>query len=104
KVVAQEVWGRKGDRLAIRPQPQPDTPTVAEAPPIDPPADVTSVDAGGRITLASVDATAPVETPPTAAQEEIAQSADRPKEPDQAVDAAEQLVPGFVPREELDPA
>src|SRR5262249_5814827 len=69
---AQEVWGRKGDRLATRSHPQPDTPTVAEALPIDPPAEVTPADAGGRITLASVDATAPAEAPPTAAKEEIA--------------------------------
>src|SRR5215510_8439353 len=84
--------GRKGDRLDIRTQPAA-APPVAAAPPsvaAEPPA---------GFTLAAVDPGAAVSAPNAAKVPPVA--VEEPS--DEAVDAAEQLVPGFVPRDELDP-
>src|SRR5262245_46717427 len=80
--------GRKGDRLDIRTQPAA-APPVAAAP-AEPPA---------GFTLAAVDPGAAVSTPNAAKVPPVA--VEEPN--DEPMDAAEQLVPGFVPRDELDP-
>ncbi len=119
-VVALAPWGRKGDRLAIRPQSEPQAPIVAETPPVEPPSAAAvaalppaesvdaaksqpPADAGAPIVLAAVDPAASAGTAPTAAKGDLARTADVREQIDEAVDAAEQLVPGFVPRDELDP-
>jgi spore germination cell wall hydrolase CwlJ-like protein len=84
----QSSSGRKGDRLDIRTQPAA-APPVAAAP-VEPPA---------GFTLAAVDPGAAVSTPNAAKVPPVA--VEEPN--DEPVDAAEQLVPGFVPRDELDP-
>src|SRR5262245_34705334 len=77
--------GRKGDRLDMRTQPSA-APPVAAAPP-------------ASFTLAAVDPGAAVLAPNAAKVPPVA--VEEPS--DEPVDAAEQLVPGFVPRDELDP-
>ena len=114
--LAQAQWGRKGDRLAIRPQS--DDPAVAEAPPNESkPAEALAempsagpenartpppADARAPAKLAAVDPTASNRTVPNAG-EAAPRAADVREQIDGAVDAAEQLVPGFVPRDELNP-
>src|SRR5262245_1009189 len=80
--------GRKGDRLDVHTQPA--APPVAAAP-AEPPA---------GYTLAAVDPGAAVVSAPNAAK---VPPVEVPEPSDEPVDAAEQLVPGFVPRDELDP-
>src|SRR5262245_43766338 len=80
--------GRKGDRLDLGTQPA--VPPVAAAP-TEPPA---------GFTLAAVDPSAAVVSTPNAAK---VPPVEVPEPSDEPVDAAEQLVPGFVPRDELDP-
>jgi spore germination cell wall hydrolase CwlJ-like protein len=80
--------GRKGDRLDLRTQPAA-APPVAAAP-AGPPA---------GFTLAAVDPGAAVSAPNAAKVPPVA--VEEPS--DEPVDEAEQLVPGFVPRDELDP-
>jgi spore germination cell wall hydrolase CwlJ-like protein len=85
----QSSSARKGDRLDLRTQPAA-APPVAAAPPAPP----------AGYTLAAVDPSAAVVSAPNAAKVppvEVLEPSDEP------VDAAEQLVPGFVPRDELDP-
>ena len=82
--------GRKGDRLDIRTQPAA-APPVAAAPPAPP----------AGFTLAAVDPGAAVSAPNAAKVPPVAVEVPEPS--DEPVDAAEQLVPGFVPRDELDP-
>jgi len=82
------VWGRKGDRLAMRPRPE--TPLAAQ--PSDP---------SQSFTLAAIDPTASEKAPNPA--DGGPRAVDVREQIDEAVDAAEQLVPGFVPREELNP-
>jgi spore germination cell wall hydrolase CwlJ-like protein len=84
----QPTTGRKGDRLDIRTQPA--APSVAAMPAESP----------AGYTLASVNPDAPVVAAPNAAK---VPPVDVPEPGDEPVDAVEQLVPGFVPREELDP-
>src|SRR5215510_9433121 len=86
----QSASSRKGDRLDIRTQPAA-APPVAAAPD-EPPA---------GFTLAAVDPGAAVSVPNAAKVPPVAVEVPEPS--DEPVDAAEQLVPGFVPREELDP-
>ena len=88
--VAALQWtsARKGDRLDNRPQPL--APPVAEAPPAQPPAGFTlaAVDPGAAVSVPNA-----AKVPPIEVQEPT----------DDPTDTADQLVPGFVPREELDP-
>jgi len=89
--VLQSTSSRKGDRLDIRPQPS--APPVAEAAPAEPQT---------GFTLAAVDPSAAVATPPNAAKVPPV-AVEVPEPSDEPVDMADQLVPGFVPREELNP-
>jgi len=91
----QSTAGRKGDRWDIRTQPsmQPSTPPVAEIAPAEPQT---------RYTLAAVDPSAIVPAPPNAAKVPPV-VVETPDPPDEAYDAVDQLVPGFVPNDELDP-
>jgi len=84
----QSTSARKGDRLDNRPQPL--APPVAEAPPAQPPAGFTlaAVDPGAAVSVPNA-----AKVPPIEVQEPT----------DDPTDMADQLVPGFVPREELDP-
>src|SRR5215470_6204796 len=83
----QPTMGRKGDRLDIRTQPA--APSVAAVPAESP----------AGYTLASVNPDAAPVAAPNAAK---VPPVDVP-EPSDEPDAAEQLVPGFVPHDELDP-
>jgi len=83
------VWGAKGDRLAI--DPQQDMPLAGQP-----------SDQSKSLTLAAVDPTASDTTPKPA--DSAPRAVDVREQVDEAVDAAEQLVPGFVPREELIPS
>jgi len=86
----QSSSSRKGDRLDIRTKPAA-APPVAAAP--------AELPAG--FTLAAVDPGAVVSAPNAAKVPPVAVEVPEPS--DEPVDAAEQLVPGFVPRDELDP-
>jgi spore germination cell wall hydrolase CwlJ-like protein len=70
----------------------------SDAPKSQPPAE-----ASAPIVLAAVDPAVSAGTPPTAAKGDLARSADMSEQVDEAVDAAEQLVPGFAARDELNP-
>jgi spore germination cell wall hydrolase CwlJ-like protein len=122
--VAMAPRAGKGDRLDIRPQPS--APAVAEitpAPPVaapavaavapaptpspevraDPPdASPSQPSTEGRFTLASADPNATGLSVPNAAKVPPI-SVEVPDDSDETLDLAGQLVPGFVPREELDP-
>jgi spore germination cell wall hydrolase CwlJ-like protein len=82
--------GRKGDRLDLRTQPA--APPVAAAP----------AEPRAGFTLAAVDPGAAAVSAPNAAKVPPV-AVEVPEPSDEPADAAEQLVPGFVPRDELDP-
>jgi spore germination cell wall hydrolase CwlJ-like protein len=86
----QPTTSHKGDRLDIRTQPA--APAVAAAPTESP----------SGYTLASVDPGAAAVSAPNAAKVPPV-AIEAPDPDDEPVDAAEQLVPGFVPHDEFDP-
>src|SRR5215470_744760 len=86
----QSGMARKGDRLDIHTQPA--AASVATAP----------AEAPAGYTLASVDPGAAVVSLPNAAKVPPV-AIETPDPGDEPVDAAEQLVPGFVPHDEFDP-
>ena len=90
----QSTSGRKGDRWDIRTQPstQPSAPPVAEIAPAEP---------GANYTLAAVDPNAMVPAPNAAKVPPVV--VESPEPHDEPFDAVDQLVPGFVPHDELDP-
>src|SRR5262245_44328981 len=118
-VVAQEPRSRKSDRLAIRLQSEPEPPVVAQSPapalqpaesvavPAAEPADPAKAQAAETgappIVLAAVDPGVAAPTAPAAPNVHLARSPYLREQIDEAVDAAEQLVPGFVPGDELNP-
>jgi hypothetical protein len=91
----QSPSGRKGDRWDIRTQQpaQPSAPPVAEAAPPEPQT---------SYTLAAIDPSAIVVSPPNAAKVPPV-VVETPEPHDESFDAVDQLVPGFVPHDELDP-
>lgn len=97
--VAQSPWGRKGDRLTIRSQPA--APTVAELPPARPSTESGFTPAAVDPNAAEMSVPNAAKVPPLAIDPPLA--VEGPEQSDEAVDAAEQLVPGFVPRDEFDP-
>ena len=90
----QSTSGRKGDRWDIRTQPsaQSPAPLVAEVAPAEPQT---------GYTLAAVDPSAIAPAPNAAKVPPIV--VETPEPHDEAFDAVDQLVPGFVPNDELDP-
>jgi len=90
----QPTSSRKGDRWDIRTQPstQPSTPPVAEAAPPEPQT---------SYTLAAVDPSTIVPAPNAAKVPPIV--VETPEPHDESFDAVDELVPGFVPPDELDP-